>query len=273
MVVILGQDKSTSVAAPAAMTLVARITFVVLVGATFAAFFVAQRLKSAPPVINVNRSRGTSRPTATATRTVNAISVFLRKARRGDDRRRRPRRRSRPAARRWCARCAPTARPRALGRQGRRRRAGPRRPLPRARLPARRGPLGDRPGHDDRGHAGAALGGVHRRPVPNDQAGRVRQHRLPGRPRRSTIYIKGVSRFPDALQDPAHRRRQAARGRAVPDWTAKQAPLRLGRPRRRQAARARDLHRPGAGARHGAQRRPHARGDRAGRRHPRPARA
>src|SRR5215470_7699469 len=35
------------------VTLVARITFLVLVGATFAAFFVAQRLKSAPPVITV----------------------------------------------------------------------------------------------------------------------------------------------------------------------------------------------------------------------------
>ncbi len=35
------------------MTLVARITFLVLVAATFAAFFVAQRLKSAPPVITV----------------------------------------------------------------------------------------------------------------------------------------------------------------------------------------------------------------------------
>ena len=33
------------------MTLVARIAFLVLVAATFAAFFVAQRLKSAPPVI------------------------------------------------------------------------------------------------------------------------------------------------------------------------------------------------------------------------------
>ena len=35
------------------MPLVARVTFVVLVVATFAAFFVAQRLKSEPPVINV----------------------------------------------------------------------------------------------------------------------------------------------------------------------------------------------------------------------------
>ena len=37
------------------MTLVARVVFLVLVGATFSAFFVAQRLKSAPPVVNVNR--------------------------------------------------------------------------------------------------------------------------------------------------------------------------------------------------------------------------
>jgi hypothetical protein len=37
------------------VTLVARITFLVLVGATFAAFFVAQRLKSSPPVIEVHR--------------------------------------------------------------------------------------------------------------------------------------------------------------------------------------------------------------------------
>jgi flagellar hook assembly protein FlgD len=36
-----------------AMTLVARVTFLVLVGATFSAFFVAQRLKSAPSVITV----------------------------------------------------------------------------------------------------------------------------------------------------------------------------------------------------------------------------
>jgi flagellar hook assembly protein FlgD len=35
------------------MTLVARVTFLVLVGATFSAFFVAQRLKSAPPFIEV----------------------------------------------------------------------------------------------------------------------------------------------------------------------------------------------------------------------------
>jgi hypothetical protein len=35
------------------VTLVARITFLVLVAATFAAFFVAQRLKSSPPVITV----------------------------------------------------------------------------------------------------------------------------------------------------------------------------------------------------------------------------
>ena len=52
------------------MTLVARVTFLVLVGATFSAFFVAQRLKSTPPVIDgPQRSRATSRPTATASAT------------------------------------------------------------------------------------------------------------------------------------------------------------------------------------------------------------
>src|SRR5690349_13301 len=37
------------------MTLVARIAFLILVASTFAAFFVAQRLKSEPPVISVGR--------------------------------------------------------------------------------------------------------------------------------------------------------------------------------------------------------------------------
>ena len=53
-----------------AMPLVARVTFLVLVGATFSAFFVAQRLKSSRPVIDVKRPRdATSRPTATASAT------------------------------------------------------------------------------------------------------------------------------------------------------------------------------------------------------------
>ena len=84
-----------------AMTLVARVTFLVLVGATFAAFFVAQRLKSAPPVIDVNslaqlllaqRRRQARRATTSA--------VVLKVADDVDGRRRQPRRRPGPAARR-----------------------------------------------------------------------------------------------------------------------------------------------------------------------------
>ncbi len=51
---IVGADKSPT-SRVGAMTLVARVTFLVLVGATFSAFFVAQRLKSAPPVIDVGK--------------------------------------------------------------------------------------------------------------------------------------------------------------------------------------------------------------------------
>ena len=56
------------------MTLVARVTFLVLVGATFSAFFVAQRLKSTPPVIDVSRSRAFS-PNGDGSATKNDISI------------------------------------------------------------------------------------------------------------------------------------------------------------------------------------------------------
>ena len=59
------------------MTWLARITFVVLVGATFSAFFVAQRLKSAPPVIEL---RGLARyfsPNGDGVRDRNDFSVRL----------------------------------------------------------------------------------------------------------------------------------------------------------------------------------------------------
>ena len=52
-----------------AMPLIARATFLVLVGATFSAFFVAQRLKSTGPVIEVNSLATTSHPTPTASAT------------------------------------------------------------------------------------------------------------------------------------------------------------------------------------------------------------
>src|SRR4051794_34391526 len=63
-----------------AMTLVARITFLVLVGATFAAFFVAQRLKSSPPVIDVGQLTRFFSPNGDGTRDVNPISVTLKQS-------------------------------------------------------------------------------------------------------------------------------------------------------------------------------------------------
>jgi hypothetical protein len=63
-----------------AMALVARVTFLVLVGATFAAFFVAQRLKSAPPVIEVNRLARHFSPNGDGRRDGNDFSVVLKVA-------------------------------------------------------------------------------------------------------------------------------------------------------------------------------------------------
>ncbi|HWK27791.1 MAG TPA: N,N-dimethylformamidase beta subunit family domain-containing protein [Solirubrobacter sp.] len=60
------------------MTLVARITFLILVGATFSAFFVAQRLKSTPPVIDVKRISRYFSPNGDGNRDLNHISIRLR---------------------------------------------------------------------------------------------------------------------------------------------------------------------------------------------------
>src|SRR5829696_7969961 len=62
------------------MTLVARVTFLILVGATFSAFFVAQRLKSEPPVINVNRLATSFSPNGDGRRDLNDLSVVLKVA-------------------------------------------------------------------------------------------------------------------------------------------------------------------------------------------------
>ena len=62
------------------MTLVARVTFLVLVGATFSAFFVAQRLKSAPPVIDVSSLTRYFSPNGDGKRDINDISVALKVA-------------------------------------------------------------------------------------------------------------------------------------------------------------------------------------------------
>ncbi|RKQ92335.1 hypothetical protein C8N24_2181 [Solirubrobacter pauli] len=57
------------------MTLVARITFVILVGATFAAFFVAQRLKSEPPVITVRAITQFFSPNGDGSKDVSNLSI------------------------------------------------------------------------------------------------------------------------------------------------------------------------------------------------------
>src|SRR3954454_22221733 len=62
------------------MTLVARVTFLVLVGASFSAFFVAQRLKSTPPVIDVGKITRYFSPHGDGNRDVNDISITLRVA-------------------------------------------------------------------------------------------------------------------------------------------------------------------------------------------------
>lgn len=62
------------------MPLVARITFVVLVLATFAAFFVAQRLKSEPPVIDVRQIAKFMSPNGDGYKDVNRIALVLKVA-------------------------------------------------------------------------------------------------------------------------------------------------------------------------------------------------
>ena len=62
------------------MPLVARVTFLVLVAATFAAFFVAQRLKSSPPVIDVKHLARYFSPNGDGHRDINTFSVTLRSA-------------------------------------------------------------------------------------------------------------------------------------------------------------------------------------------------
>ena len=62
------------------MTVVARVTFLVLLGATFAAFFVAQRLKSAPPTIRVKGLAVLFSPNGDGRRDVNRFSLTSAKA-------------------------------------------------------------------------------------------------------------------------------------------------------------------------------------------------
>lgn len=61
------------------MSTLARVVFVLLVGATFSAFFVAQRLKSAPSVVEVRRLTEYFSPNADGRRDLNPISFRLTK--------------------------------------------------------------------------------------------------------------------------------------------------------------------------------------------------
>ena len=61
------------------MTTFARVVFVLLVGATFSAFFVAQRLKSAPSVVEVRKVTEFFSPNADGRRDLNPISFRLTK--------------------------------------------------------------------------------------------------------------------------------------------------------------------------------------------------
>ena len=59
------------------MTLFARVVFIVLVGATFAAFFAAQRLKGAPPVVRVTKMTKFFSPNGDGVRDRNDIHVSV----------------------------------------------------------------------------------------------------------------------------------------------------------------------------------------------------
>jgi len=62
------------------VTVFARVVFVLLVGATLAAFFAAQRLKGGPPVVEVTRLTKFFSPNGDGVRDVNPISVRLKEA-------------------------------------------------------------------------------------------------------------------------------------------------------------------------------------------------
>ena len=62
------------------MSRLSRVVFLLLVGATFSAFFVAQELKSRPPVVKVTRVTQAFSPNGDGRRDVNQISVVVKEA-------------------------------------------------------------------------------------------------------------------------------------------------------------------------------------------------
>src|SRR4051794_577582 len=65
---------------PHPVTLFARVVFIVLVGATFSAFFAAQRLKGGPPVVRVTKITKFFSPNGDGVRDRNDIHVAVKKA-------------------------------------------------------------------------------------------------------------------------------------------------------------------------------------------------
>ena len=185
--------------ATAPVSLFARAVFVLLVAATFAAFFVAQRLKSAPQVAVIRKATLQFSPNGDGRRDVSRIRVRVRKdddvtisivdARGHGDQ----------AARHRRPGDAGALGPGLLGRAGRGRRARAGRRLPRARQPASRRPRGDARARDPARHDRAAADGVRRRP------GRPGVDHRPRRGSGPVPRARRLDALPDAHARAAHR--------------------------------------------------------------------
>ena len=243
------------------MPLVARVTFVILVLSTFAAFFVAQRLKSEPPVINVPQITRYFSPNGDGKKDVSDIAFVIKVADEATvdvvnldgDRVRRlidsvPMQPNQWRRTSWDGKdddgnVVPDGQYRlrvALRDEGRSAivqktmRVDTKAPTP---------------------------AGVHRWPVLDvETAGRTSSPRATAR---STSTSRAVPALRDDLPRLPHRPGRAEAGRPLP---AQRPPRALGRARRRQAAGPGRLPHPGAGQRPGGQRGLSADGVRAGRR-------
>ena len=126
------------------MSQLARVVFALLVAATFGAFFVAQRLKSAESVAEYTKLTRVFSPNGDGRRDVARITLQGQGGRRADGHGRQPRRRPGAPPRVGHRRQPGPRRDRRLGRQDRRRHTRTRRPLP----PAARPPAHRPHGHD-----------------------------------------------------------------------------------------------------------------------------
>ena len=239
------------------MPLVARATFLVLVGATFSAFFVAQRLKSSGPVITVKALSTYFSPNGDGKRDDNGFSVVLKVPDEvtvdvvtvdGD-------RVKRLAEGRAVRAYSPLR----LNWDG-------------STDAGRRAPDGQyrvRVTLRDEGRSATVQQTINvdtKAPVSEVCVGfrciaqaRGQRH-LPGRPRGADLHQGRLAALRHGLPPLPHRPGQAARDRPAPEHPGRLAPTRVGRADRRQAAGPRDLHRAGRGPRHRGQRRHHAGG-------------